>query len=76
MYAILKHFLNWKESPADTIILAFFELSVSFYAEILRGRYGRGNYNLHDDFASFYNLENDCPVLPQTRTEEEIYLNS
>ena len=75
MNAILKRFFNWKESPVDTIVIAFSELSASFYAEIMRGRYGRGNYNLHDDFTSCYDLEKDCPVLPETRTEEEIFLN-
>ncbi|EFX66116.1 hypothetical protein DAPPUDRAFT_332519 [Daphnia pulex] len=55
------------------MILALEEISASFYSEILRGRYGRGNYHLHQDFTSLYDLEKDCPFLPEVRHEEEIF---
>lgn len=57
----------------DTMILALEEIPASFYSEILRGRYGRGNYHLHQDFTSLYDLEKDCPFLPEVRHEEEIF---
>jgi hypothetical protein len=58
----------------DAIVLALEELSASFYAEILRGRYRRGNFNLHEDFESLYDLEKDCPVLPEITDAEEIFM--
>ena len=73
MDALLKRFVDWKESPVDTMILALEEISASFYSEILRGRYGRGNYHLHQDFTSLYDLEKNCPFLPEVRNEEEIF---
>jgi DNA-directed RNA polymerase subunit K/omega len=73
MNALLKRFVDWKESQVDTMILALEEISASFYSEILRGRYGRGNYHLHQDFTSLYDLEKDCPFLPEVRHEEKIF---
>lgn len=74
MNTMLKRFVYWKESPVDAIVLALEELSASFYAEILRGRYRRGNFNLHEDFESLYDLEKDCPVLPEITDAEEIFM--
>jgi hypothetical protein len=73
MNALLKRFVDWKESQVDRMILALEEISASFYSEILRGRYGRGNYHLHQDFTYLYDLEKDCPFLPEVRHEEKIF---
>jgi hypothetical protein len=51
------------------MILALSEISVTFFAEFLRGRYGRGNFNLQPNLAHLYDLNKDCPLLP----EEDIF---
>lgn len=75
MNAILKRFVNRKESPIDTIVLVLGELSASFYSENLKGRYRRRNFHLQGDFESLYDLEKDCPVLPEIKTTEEFFIN-
>jgi hypothetical protein len=55
------------------MILALSEISVTFFAEILRGRYGRGNFNLQPNLAHLYDLNKDCPLLPEVRKEEDIF---
>jgi len=55
------------------MILSLFEISASFFAEILRGRYGRGNYHLQPSYASLYDLNKDCPLLPEIRKKEDIF---
>lgn len=71
--AILKRMFEWKEGPIDCIVLALYRLLESFYAEIIRGRYGLGTYNLLPQFTGFYNLEKDCPTLPEVHTAEGIF---
>lgn len=73
MNAILKRFVNWKESPVDSIIIALYELSQSFYGEILRGRYNLGNYHLLQHLSSVYDKTIDKPILPEVQTEEMIF---
>ena len=75
MNAIHKRFVNRKESHIDTIVLVLGELSASFYWEILKGRYHRRNFHLQGDFESLYDLERDCPVLPEIKTAEKIFIN-
>jgi hypothetical protein len=56
------------------MILALSEISVTFFAEILRDRYGRGNYyHLQPNLAHLYDLNKDCPLLPEVRKEEDIF---
>ena len=55
------------------MILALSEISVTYFAEILRGRYCRGNYQLQPNLAHLYDINKDCPLLPEVRKEEFIF---
>ncbi len=72
---LIKLFMERKEAPIDCMILAMYRFFKSFYAEILRGRYGLGKDHLHSHLSGLYDLDNDHPMLPEVLSPEEIFNN-
>lgn len=60
---MLKRVLSGKEVFIDQMVIILFRLSSSIYNEILRGRYGLGNYNIRPGYENLYCLEQDKPTL-------------
>ena len=58
---LMKRFIEWKERPIDSLCLALYNLSKTFIMEIIRGRYGRGEYTIREEFRKNYNLVEDAP---------------
>ena len=52
MNAVMKRLLEWKEVPADTIVLSLHYLQQYYWSEILRGFCGLGNYELDAKFSN------------------------
>lgn len=52
MNAVIKRLLNWKEAPADTLILCLQKLQLYYWNEILRGFCNLGQYRLRSEFGN------------------------
>ena len=74
--ATVKRFADWKEAPADSMVLMLFRLFQSMFIEILRGRYLHlGNFNLRPELQELYDVKKDAPILPDVvPTPEELFL--
>ncbi len=74
--ATVKRFADWKEAPADCMVLMLFRLFQSIFIDILRGRYLHlGKFVLRPELQVLYDVKKDAPILPDVvPTHEELFL--
>lgn len=73
MNSLIKRILEWKEVTLDALAQILYRQSRSTYNEIIRGRYGLGNYIISEDYAFLYDLKRDEPkMLEVIESPEEI----
>ena len=73
---LMKRFTAWKERPIDTLCLSLYNLLKSFIMEIIRGRYGMGEYIIRQHLRAIYDFIKDSPnptYLGNPESEEQIF---
>ena len=73
MNAVVKRHTKGKIFRPDVLVVKFHHLSERYFKEIVRGRYDEGDFVLAGNQRNNFQQTDEKPVLPYTRTVEQIF---